>query len=278
MIQDITPEQFSVAYDLRAPKSGDTICLFHGSRILGVRCAEGELRLPRFCELPVQETDCWFLFSISGRDYFWCRRGLAPAGGDYNWISLRRSMVFAPQHEAFAALTARHLAAWYDDNRYCGRCGRGLVRDAEERALLCPECGNLIYPRINPVIIVGVVDGERLLVTKYAPSHAAAKYFALVAGFCEIGETAEDTVRREVWEEVGLRVKHIRYYGSQPWGIDGNLSLGFFADLDGSDTIHLEEDELSQALWLHRRDLPPRGDTMALTSDMMEAFRTGQMS
>lgn len=153
-----------------------------------------------------------------------------------------------------------------------------LVRDAKERALLCPECGNLIYPRINPVIIVGVVDGERLLVTKYAPSHAAAKQFALVAGFCEIGETAEDTVRREVWEEVGLRVQHIRYYGSQPWGIDGNLSLGFFADLEGSDAIQLETDELSQALWLHRSDLPARSDTMALTSDMMEAFRTGKIS
>lgn len=77
------------------------------------------------------------------------------------------------------------------------------------------------------MIIVGVVDGERLLVTKYAPSHAAAKYFALVAGFCEIGETAEDTVRREVWEEVGLRVKHIRYYGSQPWGSTGTFHWAF---------------------------------------------------
>ena len=278
MIQDIAPKQFSTAYDLHVPESGDTVCLFRGSRILGARCTDGELRLPRFCELPVQESDCWFLFSVSSRNYFWCRRALTPAGGDYSWVSLRRSMAFSPQHEAFAALTARHLARWYEDNRYCGRCGRGLVRDAKERALLCPECGNLIYPRINPVIIVGVVDGERLLVTKYAPSHAAAKQFALVAGFCEIGETAEDTVRREVWEEVGLRVQHIRYYGSQPWGIDGNLSLGFFADLEGSDAIQLETDELSQALWLHRSDLPARSDTMALTSDMMEAFRTGKIS
>ena len=152
------------------------------------------------------------------------------------------------------------------------------MRDAKERALLCPECGNLIYPRINPVIIVGVVDGERLLVTKYAPSHAAAKQFALVAGFCEIGETAEDTVRREVWEEVGLRVQHIRYYGSQPWGIDGNLSLGFLPIWRAATRSNWKRTRLSQALWLHRSDLPARSDTMALTSDMMEAFRTGKIS
>lgn len=72
MIQDIAPKQFSVAYDLHVPESGDTICLFRGSRILGARCTDGELRLPRFCELPVQESDCWFLFSVSSRNYFWC--------------------------------------------------------------------------------------------------------------------------------------------------------------------------------------------------------------
>lgn len=70
MIQDIAPKQFSVAYDLHVPESRDTVCLFRGSRILGARCTDGELRLPRFCELPVQESDCWFLFSVSSRNYF----------------------------------------------------------------------------------------------------------------------------------------------------------------------------------------------------------------
>ena len=143
--------------------------------------------------------------------------------------------------------------------------------------MLCPRCGNLVYPRINPVIIVGVTDGDRLLVTKYAASHSATRTYALIAGFCEVGETAEDTVRREVLEEVGLRVRNIRYYASQPWGIDGNLSLGFFAELDGSDAITLERDELSQALWVRREDMPRHCTQNALTWDMMEAFRTGRM-
>ncbi len=276
MIQDIAPAQFSISYDLRTPQSDSILCIFHGASVLGSMPTEQVLALPRFCELNVPADACWFLFSISGQDYFWCRKTLRPAGGDYRWLPLRASMACAPQRDAFAALTARHLAVWYSANRFCGRCGHAMVRDMQERALLCPECGNLVYPRINPVIIVGVTDGERLLVTKYAASHSATRTYALIAGFCEIGEAAEDTVRREVWEEVGLHVKNIRYYGSQPWGIDGNLSLGFFAELDGSDQIHLAEDELSQALWVSRDELPRWSNTLALTWDMMEAFRTGR--
>lgn len=277
MIQDIAPEQFSVSYDLRAPRAESILCAFHGPHILGSLSDAGELALPKFCELNIPADDCWFLFSISGRDYFWCRKALQPCGGDYGWVSLRKCMTASPQRDAFAALTARHLAQWYASNRYCGRCGRPMARDGQERALVCTECGNLVYPRINPAIIVGLTDGDRLLVTKYAANHGPTRFYALIAGFCEIGETAEDTVRREVWEEVGLKVKNIRYYGSQPWGIDGNLSLGFFAELDGSDQIHLEEDELSQALWVSRQEVPQRGNTLPLTADMMEAFRLGRI-
>ena len=277
MIQDIAPARFSVSYDLRPVKADSVVCAFRGPFILGGGEAGRTLELPRFCEVPAAAEDCWFLFSVSGRDYFWWRAAPRPAGGDYRWLPLRASMACAPQRDAFAALTARHLAVWYESNRFCGRCGRPMTRDGQERAMLCPRCGNLVYPRINPVIIVGVTDGDHLLVTKYAASHSATRTYALIAGFCEIGETAEDTVRREVWEEVGLHVKNIRYYASQPWGIDGNLSLGFFAELDGSDRIRLEEDELSQAQWLRREELPRWDNTLALTWEMMEAFRLGRL-
>ena len=277
MIQDIAPERFSVAYDLHAPTAGSLLCLFRRGSVLAALAPEGGLCLPRFCEMTVSENDCIFLFSISGQDYFWCRSAPTPCGGDYDWRSLRRYMTAAPQRDVFAALTARHLARWYETNRFCGCCGGAMARDRTERALRCGSCGNLVYPRINPAIIVGVTDGERLLLTRYAPNHGPTAYYALVAGFCEIGETAEDTVRREVMEEVGLRVKNIRYYGSQPWGIDSNLSLGYFAELDGSDRIRMDGDELSQALWVARGDIPYRGDTMALTSEMMEAFRLGRV-
>lgn len=131
-----------------------------------------------------------------------------------------------PKHQVMAASTAWHLYVWYRDNRFCGRCGKETKEDESERMLRCPVCGNMIFPKVAPAVIVGVTDGDRILVTKYA--NREYKRYALVAGFTEIGETVEETVRREVLEEVGLHVKNIRYYKSQPWGFDLNLLLGFF--------------------------------------------------
>lgn len=106
-------------------------------------------------------------------------------------------------------------------------------------------------------MIVAVSDGERLLVSRYRDR--PFRGWALIAGFVEIGETLEDTVRREVLEETGLRVKNLRYYKSQPWSFSDTLLAGFYCDLDGSDAIRIEEDELSRgALAAARRDSAPR--------------------
>lgn len=277
MIQDIAPARFDGAYRLSPPADGDTVCIFHGPRILCAVSPTGVLTLPRFCELPVSAENCRRLFSVDRQTYFCCRRTLTVLDCDYHWLPLRRALSCTPQETAFAAVTAYHLASWYASNRFCGRCGQAMAPHSKERALVCSRCGQVVYPRINPAVIVGVTDGDRLLVTKYAPSHASAKVYALIAGFCEIGESAEETVRREVLEEVGLQVKNIRYYGSQPWGVDGNLSLGYFADLDGSDAVTLEREELSLAEWVGRADVPQRGNTLALTAEMMEAFRLGRV-
>ena len=140
--------------------------------------------------------------------------------------------------------------------------------------MVCPACGNTEYPKICPAVIVAVSDGERLLVSRYRDR--PFRGWALIAGFVEIGETLEDTVRREVLEETGLRVKNLRYYKSQPWSFSDTLLAGFYCDLDGSDAIRIEEDELSEALWLPRGEIPPRGNDVSLTAEMMERFRLGQ--
>ncbi|MBQ3132176.1 MAG: NUDIX domain-containing protein, partial [Clostridia bacterium] len=138
----------------------------------------------------------------------------------------------------------------------------------------CPACGNMIFPRIAPAVIIGLVDGDRILMSQYANRNY--NRYALLAGFIEIGETAEEAVAREVMEEVGLKVKNIRYYKSQPWGIAGNLSLGYFCDLDGSDEIHLDENELSMAGWYSREDFPAEDDGISLTREMMRLFAEGK--
>ena len=142
------------------------------------------------------------------------------------------------------------------------------------RALKC-SCGNLVFPVIAPAVIVGVIHEDKILVTRYAGREF--KGLALIAGFCEIGETAEDTVRREVMEEAGLRVKNIRYFASQPWGFASNLLLGYYAELDGSDEIHLDEEELQSAVWVSRTELEPVVENrLSLTGTMIERFRLGK--
>ena len=129
------------------------------------------------------------------------------------------------QKDVFIVFTAYHLWRWYTDNRFCGRCADRLIFHEKERALRCPKCGNIIYPRINPAVIVGVIKGDCLLITKYRRGYARS---ALIAGFTEIGETLEETVHREVMEETGIRVKNVRYYKSQPWGMAQDILVGIF--------------------------------------------------
>jgi NAD+ diphosphatase len=177
-----------------------------------------------------------------------------------------------PKYQVMAAATAWHLNVWYNANRFCGRCGTPTVHDKNERMMRCPKCNNMIFPKVAPAVIVGVINGDKILLTKYA--NREYKRYALIAGFNEIGETIEGTVRREVMEEAGLKIKNIRYYKSQPWGFDSNLLMGFFCEVDGSDNIRLDENELSEAEWVARDDIPEYGENLSLTHEMMQVFKT----
>ena len=138
---------------------------------------------------------------------------------------------------------------------------------------MCPACGYTAYPRIMPAVIVGVINGDRLLLTRYSRGY---NHNALIAGFTEIGETVEQTVAREVMEEAGLRVKNIRYYKSQPWGVANDILMGYYCDVDGSDTIHMDHNELKTALWTCREDIELQPDHSSLTNEMMERFKNGE--
>ena len=120
-----------------------------------------------------------------------------------------------------------------------------------------------------------VRDGNRLLLSKYAGR--AYKKYALLAGYTEIGETIEETVKREVMEEVGLNVKNIQYYKSQPWSFSDTLLMGFYCDLDGEDKITLDQDELALAEWFEREDLPEVTSDESLTNEMIQMFKRGEI-
>ena len=148
-----------------------------------------------------------------------------------------------------------------------------MEREKKERMLCCRECGNVEYPKICPAVIIGVTDGNRILMSKYAGR--TYKKYALLAGFTEIGETVEQTVAREVMEEVGLKVKNIRYYKSQPWAFTDTLLMGFYCDLDGEDKITLDQNELALAEWFEREDIPVKPSRDSLTNEMIMRFKNG---
>ena len=277
MIHEIGPKKYSVEYKDFLPKPDDTVFLFDGDDVY-CRIEDSNVSFPTFGEFgSIGDTKVHYLFSIDNERFFLPDAHVshavkAPEGYERRDCSIFRTA--GPRYLAFAAVTAQELHLWYMQNQYCGCCGAVTSHSQTERACVCPQCGLIIYPRISPVVIVAVTYGEYLLVTRY--KDRPYRRYALVAGFAEIGESLEDTVRREVFEETGVHVKNVRYYKSQPWGFTSTLLSGFYCDLDGDPTIVVDEIELSEAIWLRRDEIPPADNDIALTAEMMERFRTGK--
>lgn len=270
MIQDIAPLHLDNRYlPAVSAAADDFVLLIRGAEI----CVADHDSSVFPTKKDFVETNLTYLFSLDSRRYFLCRDTdvSCPAGFTMRNLKAIRDSYDGPMAGMFAAYTAKHLADWYRDNCFCGRCGKPTRHSDTERALTC-DCGYTVYPRIMPAVIVGVTDGDRLLLTRYKTGYG---HNALVAGFVEIGETAEETVAREVMEETGLKVKNIRYYKSQPWGIANDLLLGYYCDLDGDGTIRMDPDELSYAEWVDRKDIVLQPGHWSLTNEMMELFRNG---
>lgn len=278
MIQDIAPHRFDNAYRPAEPKK-DSIALCYKEKFCLLKMTEEEIRFPAFRELEISNPDIYenatYLFSIDGEHYYLVSDVDTE---DLQEYSYERTEIFRgadPQYRAFAGITGYQLYQWYRKHRYCGQCGSPMRPDEIERMMYCDTCGNMEYPKICPATIIGLTDGDRILLSKYAGR--TFKKYALLAGYAEIGETIEETVRREVMEEVGLKVKNIRYYKSQPWSFSDTLLMGFYCDLDGEDTITLDQDELALAQWFDRDEIPVEPSRDSLTNEMIIRFKNHEI-
>ena len=282
MLQDLSFGKLDNAFCLRQPENGDVvICIRQGSVLLH-RDSDDTLTLPNWQQVKVWSAgwECWngqklqYVFCLQDTNYFLWMGQAGECGDDrFGYEQVRGLRQLVSKEVCFGVMTAWHLYNWYAGNRFCGRCGSKTVHDDKERMLRCESCGNMIFPRISPAVIIAVTDGDRLLLSKYAGRNYTR--YALLAGYTEIGETLEQTVSREVMEEVGLQVENIRYYKSQPWGVDGNVLMGFYCDLKGDDTIRLDETELSMAQWFPRDNIPAHDDGISLTREMIRVFSEG---
>lgn len=273
MFQDISPKVFDNHYEQRRAALATDYVLIYDNRSAVI--FQGQ-RLPRVQEVAdkwqIDPTRYTYLFTIDQTGFYLLTDKVTP-DADYQYQPIKAFQTMQPGWLGFAGATAAHLAWWYETNQFCGRCGHAMQQDEQQRSLRCSNCGRQIFPNISPVVVVAVTKGDQILLTKYAVGYDK---YTLISGFAEIGETLEAAVQREVSEEVGLAVHNIRYFGSQPWAFSESLLVGFFADLDEDVAIDLERDELAQAQWFQRDEMPTDGAKFILAWEMRQAFRDGR--
>jgi NAD+ diphosphatase len=174
-----------------------------------------------------------------------------------------------PDHELALAAYAVRILAFDRNTRFCGRCGHETRPLRTERAKLCTDCNLITYPRISPAIIVLIRNGDRVLLAR-SPGFPGG-IFSVIAGFVEPNESIEETVHREVREEVGIRVKNIRYFGSEPWPFPDSLMLGFVADYAGGEIV-IDKNEIEAAGWFDRENLPNLPSPMSISRALINAW------
>ena len=273
MLQEINPNVFNNQYAVKKAMPSDYAIIVEDGKIACRIKENGELKLPKIFDLKSGDT-LRYLCSVDDKNFFMAQ--VAPIGFDMQPIKTLRYV--SPGWLRYGALEAASFAGWYEKNKFCGRCGSEMRHSDVERALQCPDCKNLVFPKINPCVIVAVTKGDQLLLTKYKDPRRFAEY-ALVAGFAEIGETIEECVAREVMEETGLHVKNLRFYKSQPWPFSDSLLFGFYCDVDDADIDKApqpDDDEIAIAEWIDRDDVPVRAEDVSLTSEMMKRFHDGE--
>ena len=211
-----------------------------------------------------------FLGQVEGRSYYAAElttESVAPE--KMLFCDLRRLLGKIPDASFFLAGKACQMLHWDRTHQYCSRCGARTENKSDERAKFCPACGFVNYPRISPAIIVAITRDREILLAK--GNGFQGDFYSVLAGFVEPGETFEECVQREVREEVGLEVKNIRYFGSQPWPFPDSLMVGFTAEYAGG-YINIDEKEILKAGWFDIGQLPPIPKTGSIARGLIDWF------
>ena len=249
----------------------------------GIGGNENQIAYPTYEELKkcmpkdvAEDTEYTYLFAVDDKSYYLGKKenvGILSEQMGYEWIDHQDPVTINNSNNhsrtdlrKFHQSTLRTL-----HHSFHMICLHRISTSPTELVILipsgklptCDSCKGLILWRYT----------SKLLMSKYAGREY--KKYALLAGFTEIGETLEETVSREVMEEVGLKVKNITYYKNQPWAFSDTLLMGFFCELDGSDQVKLDENELALAEWFERNQIPVEPDDISLTNEMMMVFRDG---
>jgi NAD+ diphosphatase len=192
---------------------------------------------------------------------------VAPEGMEF--MELRQ--LFGLVDEEFFMLAGRaiQIVAWDKTHQFCGQCGDATHKLPNEFGKACSKCGLINYPRISPAIIVAVTKGDKILLAKNAK--ATFNRYSVLAGFVEPGETLEQCVAREVMEEVSIKVKNIKYFGSQPWPFPNSLMIGFTAEYDSGE-INVDKNEIAEASWFGVNNMPEIPGSVSIARKLIDWY------
>ncbi len=165
---------------------------------------------------------------------------------------------------------ARQIHDWNDNFKFCGKCGRETEEKSDEHARVCPVCGLIGYPRISPAIITAVVKEDKILLAR-GVNFPDKKMFSVLAGFVEPGESLEECVKREVFEETGIAVENVKYFASQPWPFPDSLMIGFTAEYKSGDIL-VDKNELEEASWFSADRLPSTPKPYSISGKLIDWF------
>lgn len=277
MIQEIFPHRFDNHFLADQQIENNDFILYFKDKSLLMKIDDEKVELPRksdFQELS-ENSDTTFLFTLNDVSCFilWDEPKIDAEVFNYKEIGFFRTI--SQQEIGWISVVGFHLRNWYAEHRYCGKCGTRTYHKADERALVCPNCHTLFFPKISPAIIVAIISNDKILLARN--SSFAEGWFSLIAGYVDVGETIEETVIREVKEEVGLNVKNIRYYKSQPWPLSGSLMVGYIAEACENQPITIDNNEIVEAAWFSRENLPNHPTNASVGGELIERFKKGEL-
>ena len=248
----------------------ERVFLFREGRVV-VDVSGGAVRLP---DAALARTLARGPFESMGRagdcDCF-CAEAEADAPAGHELRPLRALHGVLPDAEWAMAGRGATLVEWLRSHRFCGRCGTPTERHHSERAMVCPSCEAVWYPRLAPAVIALITHGDRALLARH-PGLPAGMHSTL-AGFVEPGESLEEALAREIREEVGIGIRDIRYFGSQPWPFPHSLMIAFTAEAT-SDQLTVDRNELEYAHWYTVGDMPGVPPRMSIARDLIDWFVT----
>ena len=277
MIHEIFPHQFDNHFIITDNIAENDYILHYNEKSLLLKINGDEFQLPTKKDVSdiFDTTERTFLFSLNGVRCFlvWNATRLIDDRFVYKEINSFRTL--NPREIAWICIVGFQLNNWYLENKFCGKCGTKTAEKPDERAIICPNCSTVVFPKISPAIIVAILCKDKILLAHN--SNFEQKRYSLVAGYVDVGETLEETVMREVKEEVGLDVKNIRYYKSQPWAFSGSMMIGFTAEADDTQPIRPDNVEITEADWFSRENLPNHPPKISIAGEMIDKFKKGEL-